>query len=209
MCSLLRCGNRTRAEWREGMKDALLPDQAGSSFLSFLAALHFPGSLHVPRYGYTFVRTAKQNSYATNQKGITCLLILHLLSLFNVRAMPNWCCDQFDKKQPDSEREWLRVCLTEIWTADLHDSISGGDQVYQLSAIPSVRFRSNSFAVHRPSPMLVWKMPTPGHGDSDSSRIATSTSPPDAGITWHATVTSICLLLFSAVIFLWDSFMAV
>ena len=37
--------------------------------------------------------------------------------------------------------------------------------------------------------MLVLQMPTPEHGDSDSSRISTSTSLPDAGITWHAKVT--------------------
>ena len=71
-----------------------------------------------------------------------------------------------------------------------HDSSSGGDSVNHLSVIPSVSFRSNSFTICCPSPMLVQKMSKPGHGDSDSSGISTSTSLPDAGITWHATVTT-------------------
>ena len=70
-----------------------------------------------------------------------------------------------------------------------HDSSSGGDSVYRLSAIPSVSFRSNSFTICRPCPMLVQKMSKPGHGDSDGSGISTSTSLPDTGITRHATVT--------------------
>ena len=46
---------------------------------------------------------------------------------------------------------------------------SGGDSVYRLSAIPSVSFRSNSFNICRPSPMLVQKMSIPGYSVSDSS----------------------------------------
>ena len=65
----------------------------------------------------------------------------------------------------------------------LHDSSSGGDSVYHLSAIPRVSFRSNYFTICRPSPTLVQKMSIPGHGDSDSSGISTSTRLPDACIT--------------------------
>ena len=60
----------------------------------------------------------------------------------------------------------------------LHDSSSGGDSVNRLSAIPSVSFRSNSFTICRPSPMLVQKMSILGHGDLDSSGISTSTRLP-------------------------------
>ena len=83
---------------------------------------------------------------------------------------------------------WERVTLNH--RPPPHVSSSGGDSVYCLSAIPSVSFRSNSFPIRRPIPMLVQKMSKPGHGDSDSSGISTSTSLPDARITWHATVTA-------------------
>ena len=56
------------------------------------------------------------------------------------------------------------------------------DSVFRLSAIPSVSFRSNSFTICRPSPMLVQKMSIPGHGDSDSLGISTSTRLPDAAL---------------------------
>ena len=77
---------------------------------------------------------------------------------------------------PDSKRGWLWVRDRGLnhWPPP-HDSSSGEDSVYCLSAIPGVSFKSNSFTIRRPSPMLVWKMPTPGHGDSDSSIISTST----------------------------------
>ena len=42
-----------------------------------------------------------------------------------------------------------------------HDSSSGGDSIYRLSAIPSVSFRSNSFTIRRSSPMLEQKMSIP------------------------------------------------
>ena len=76
--------------------------------------------------------------------------------------------------------------LPEIQTrfkAPPHDSFSGGDSVYLLSAIPSVSFRSNSFPICCFSSMMVQKMSIPGHGDSDSSGISTSTRLPDACIT--------------------------
>ena len=103
----------------------------------------------------------------------------------------------------------MTLSLTEM-TGDppAHDSSSGRDSVYHLSVSPSVSFRSGvrgkmsavpfcgiiddvlivtshheKDQVCRPSPMLVQKMSTPEHGDSDSSRISTSTSLPDAGIT--------------------------
>ena len=63
-----------------------------------------------------------------------------------------------------------------------HDSPSGGDSVYRLSAIPIVSFRSNSFTICRPSPMLVQKMSITGHGDSDSSGISSSTRLPDVAL---------------------------
>ena len=63
-----------------------------------------------------------------------------------------------------------------------HDSSSGGDSVYRFSAIPCVSFRSNSFTIRRPSPMLVQKKSIPGHGDSDSLGISTSTRLPDAAL---------------------------
>ena len=62
-----------------------------------------------------------------------------------------------------------------------------GHSVYRVSAIPSVSFRSTSFTICRHGPMLVWKMTTPGHGDSDCFRISTSTRLPDACITRPST----------------------
>ena len=46
---------------------------------------------------------------------------------------------------------------------------------------PSVSFRSNSFTICRPSPMLVQKMSIPDYGDLDSLGISTSTRLPDSG----------------------------
>ena len=93
------------------------------------------------------------------------------LSLFNIRAINKWYCDQLDKKQPDSERGRLWVwprfkLLTPLPWFFIRWKLS-----FLLPAIPSVCFRSNSFTICRPSPMLVQQMPTPEHGDSDSSSI--------------------------------------
>ena len=98
--------------------------------------------------------------------------------------MSNRYCHQLHKKQPrrlregdfGSDRDLNRL-------PPPHDSSSGGDSVCCLSAIPRVSFRSNSFTIHRPSPILVQKMSIPGHGDSNSSGISTSTRLPDACIT--------------------------
>ena len=69
----------------------------------------------------------------------------------------------------------------------LHDSSSGGDSVYRLSAITCLSFRSISFTIISTSPMLVQKMSTPRHGNVDSARISTSTRLPDACNTRPAT----------------------
>ena len=114
---------------------------------------------------------------------VVCFFGFIFWSLFNVRAMFNRYCDRLDKKQPDSKRgDFGSDQDLDHWPPP-HDSSSGGDSVYRLSAIPSVSFKSNSFTICRPSPMLVQKMSEPGHGDSDSSGISTSTSLPDAGIS--------------------------
>ena len=111
-------------------------------------------------------------------------------SLFNVRAMPNRCCDGLEKKHPDSEREsdFGSDRDSNCWPAPSHDFSSGRDSVYHLSAIPYVSFRPNSFTIRRPSPMLVWKMPTPGHGDSNSSRISPSTRLPQISPDWECSI---------------------
>ena len=65
----------------------------------------------------------------------------------------------------------------------------------QFMAFPSVSFRSNYFTIRRPM-LVVWQMPTTtGHGNSDSSRISTLTSLPEAGITAPATVTAFVRLI--------------
>ena len=68
--------------------------------------------------------------------------------------------------------DWTRANQT------LREGDFGSDQDsshLQLSLSPLSQFRSSSVTIHRSSPMLVWKMPTPGHGDSDGSWISTST----------------------------------
>ena len=80
-------------------------------------------------------------------------------SLFNVRAMLNRCCDWWDKIRP-REGDFGFWLIFAPWFL-IRQRLRG----YCITAIPSVRFRSNSFTIRRPSPMLVWKKPTP---DSDA-----------------------------------------
>ena len=119
-------------------------------------------------------------------------------SLFNVRAMPitGAVTDWIRNSQTPREGDF---CVWQRFEPPPHDSTSGGDSVFLLSVILSVSFRSNSFAILSPIPMLVWQLPTPGHGDSESSRIFTSTigfqmlalqdppriSPVSLGISWN------------------------
>ena len=67
--------------------------------------------------------------------------------------MPNRYCDQETARL----REKLTLGLTEIGTADpadpSNDSSSGGDSVYRLSVIPSVKIDQDSISTHT---MLLW-----------------------------------------------------
>ena len=119
-------------------------------------------------------RAQKRHSYCQGEKSQLNTIINLFLSLFHVQAMPNRCCDWLNKKchtprEGDFGSDW--------------DSSSGGDSVFLISAIASVSFRYNDFTIRCPSPIPVWKMPAPGHGESDSSRISTSTRLTDACIT--------------------------
>ena len=102
------------------------------------------------------------------------------LYLFNIRAMSNrcWC--------------WHRQTLRDSDFGSYQDSnhrppppLIPHQMETQFIASPLFHV-SVSDIIPSPSaarPILVWKMPTLGHGDSDSSRISTSTRLPDASIT--------------------------
>ena len=112
--------------------------------------------------------------------------LLHTVfwSLFNIQAMFNRYSDRLDKEQPDSKREWLWVRMRfEPLTLSPWFLIRWRLSLSRLGHSQCVSFRSNSFVICRPSPMLVQKMSIPGYGDSDSLGISTSTRLPGACIT--------------------------
>ena len=99
-------------------------------------------------------------------------------------------------------KEWLTGAVTD-WTRNIQTPREGDfgsdwdSNSWPPPMIPHQFIVSQPFPLSisgliplpsaRPSPMLVWEMPTPGHEDPYSSRLSTSTRLPDACVTRPAT----------------------